>query len=85
MAACPTCNRPLATGARTCVYCAHGNTYQRRQELKVPEGTTKRPGGFAWGRALVGLLVVGAVVAYFTQPGFRAAIDGIISSIKAKF
>jgi hypothetical protein len=85
MAACPSCGRALAIGAQKCVYCAHGTTFQRRQELKVPAGSTQKPGGFRWGRALVVLLVLGAVAAYFTQPAFRASIDGLIGSIRAKF
>ena len=85
MAACPSCGRTLAVGAKKCVYCAHGTQYQRRPELKVPAGTLPKRGGFQWKRPLIVLLIVAAVVAYFTQPGIRAAIDGILSSIRAKF
>jgi uncharacterized membrane protein YvbJ len=85
MAACPNCGRALATGARTCVYCAQGTTFQRRQELKVPEGALKkRKRGLPWGMIILVLILLGAVAAYF-RPEVRPHVDGLIQRVKAFF
>jgi uncharacterized membrane protein YvbJ len=85
MAACPSCGRTLATGARTCVYCAQGNTYQRRQELKVPAGTLpKRRRGIPWGKILIVLLILVGVAVYYS-PAYNAKINGWFAYLKSQF
>ena len=84
MAACPDCGRALAVGARKCVYCAHGTQVQRRQELKIPPGTLPKRGGFPWRKAVLGLIILAAIGAYF-QPDIREKVDGFVRSLLARF
>lgn len=76
---CPSCGRTLAPGAK-CVYCGQGTKVQKRDQLVVPEGSTKRPsgGGFAWGKLLLLLIVAGAVAACFLHPELNAKIRSLI-------
>jgi hypothetical protein len=83
MAACPDCGRPLATGARRCVYCAHGTSFQRRDELKVPPGTLPKRGA-PWKKIVLGLLVLAAIGAYL-QPAVREKVDGVVRSLLSRF
>lgn len=86
MAACPNCGRALATGARTCVYCAQGTKFQRREELKIPEGTLKkRKRGLPWGKILLVLLVLGAAAAYMMNPNVKARVDNFFDNVKSRF
>jgi len=77
---CPSCGRPIATGAR-CVYCGHGTKVKPREELQIPEGTLpeRRGGsGFTWRRLLFFLILAGAVAACFLHPGLNAKIRSVI-------
>jgi hypothetical protein len=86
MAACPKCNRPLATGARTCVYCAQGNTYQRRDQLNVPKGATGyKKVGFPWGKLSLLLVVAVGIGIVATKPAARAWIMELVNKVKAFF
>jgi hypothetical protein len=86
MPACPKCNRPLATGARSCVYCAQGNPYQRREQLAVPKGATGyKKTGFPWGKLLLLLVVAVGIGAVATKPAARAWVMGLVDKVKAMF
>jgi len=75
---CPSCGRALAAGAK-CVYCGQGTQFKRREELKVPEGSTRRPtSSFPWGRLIVILILAGAVAAAFLHPELNAKIRSLI-------
>jgi len=78
---CPSCGRALAAGAR-CVYCAHGTTVKKREELVIPEGTTKSPGrrsfGFPWKTILVLLLLGGLATAVYRNPEWQAKFRELI-------
>jgi LSD1 subclass zinc finger protein len=76
---CPSCGRPLAQGAK-CVYCAHGNTFQRKETLTIPEGTVggHRKAPLRWGRLAFILILAGAVAACFLHPGLNAKIRSLI-------
>jgi hypothetical protein len=75
---CPSCGRALAEGAR-CVYCGQGTQFKKREELQIPEGTTKRPAtSFSWGRLIVFLILGGAVAAAFLHPELNAKIRALI-------
>ena len=80
---CPSCGRALAAGPRTCVYCAHGNTYQRKEQLKVPEGSTGYRKRTPWGRWVLVALVVAGVAAWFSPA--RVHILALIDKIKSLF
>ena len=84
MAACPSCGRALAVGAKKCVYCAHGTQVQRRQELKIPAGPLPKRGGFPWRKAIFAVIVLVAVGAYF-QPDIREKVDGFVRSLMSRF
>jgi hypothetical protein len=85
MAACPSCGRALAIGARTCVYCAKGNSYQRRQELKVPAGTLPtRRRGLPWGKILIVLIILAGVAVYYS-PAYHDKINGWFAYLKSQF
>lgn len=85
MANCPSCGRALATGARTCVYCAKGNTYQRPQQLKVPSGALpKRKKGLPWGKILIVVLVLVGVAVYFS-PEYNEKINGFFRNLMSQF
>jgi hypothetical protein len=77
---CPSCGRPLANNAK-CVYCAHGNTFQRKEQLTIPEGTVggHRKEPFPVGRLLFFLILAAAVAACFLHPGLNAAIRSLIN------
>lgn len=82
---CPQCGRPLAAGARTCVYCAHGTAPRRRDELAVPRSAmAPRKTAFPWGRILAVLLVVGAGLALL-QPEVRARALALLTQLKSYF
>jgi hypothetical protein len=75
---CPSCGRILANNAK-CVYCGQGTQVRKREELQIPEGTTKRPAaGFPWGRLVVFLILGGAVAAAFLHPELNAKIRALI-------
>ncbi|RPH48179.1 MAG: hypothetical protein EHM91_04665 [Planctomycetota bacterium] len=78
---CPSCGRPLATGAK-CVYCAHGTQFQRKETLTIPEGTVggHRRAPFPWGRLLFFLILAGAVAACFLHPDLNAKIRSLIGN-----
>jgi len=75
---CPSCGRPIATGAR-CVYCGHGTKVQPREQLQIPEGTLpeRRRSSTSWGGIVVFLVVVGLVAACFLHPGINAIIRSL--------
>lgn len=82
---CPQCGRPLAAGARKCVYCAQGNPYKRREELVVPRSAMaprKKP--FPWRTIVLVLLVVGAGLALL-QPQIRAQALALLAQMKSYF
>lgn len=83
---CPACGRPLATGAKKCVYCAQGSTYKQREQLAVPQGTVpeRGRGGIAWGRWILVALVVAGVLACMT-PSVRVHLQPIIDKVKSMF
>ena len=76
---CPSCGRPLASGAR-CVYCGQGTQFKRREELQIPKGTVPGRGGssFPWGKIVMLLVAAGAVAACFLHPGLNAKIRSLI-------
>ena len=75
---CPSCGRVLANNAK-CVYCGQGTQFKRREELQVPEGSTKRPPTtFPWGRIVVLLILAAAVAAAFLHPELNAKIRSLI-------
>lgn len=86
MNACPKCKRPLAAGARTCVYCAQGNPYQRRETLKVPQGSTGyRKAGFPWGKLGFFLVVAVGIGFALSRPEVRAWLKALIDRAKSFF
>jgi hypothetical protein len=77
---CPSCGRPLASGAR-CVYCGQGTKVQARQPLNIPKGTVPERGGksgFPWGKIVFFLILAGAVAACFLHPELNARIRSVI-------
>ena len=81
MAACPQCGRTLAVGARKCVYCAQGTSAPKRQELKIPPGTTGyRKRGAPWGWILLVVLVLVGVAVYY-RPEFHDRINAFVKSL----
>ena len=75
---CPSCGRPLASGAK-CVYCGQGTQVRQQQQLQIPKGTVpERRGSFPWGKLLMLLVVAGAVAACFLHPGLNAKIRSLI-------
>ena len=86
MAACPKCNRPLAQGARSCVYCAQGNTYARKDQIKVPQGATGyQKASFPWGKLAAFFVIVVGIGFAFTRPEFRTWLKGLIDLAKSSF
>jgi hypothetical protein len=81
---CPQCGRPLATGARTCVYCAQGNTYKRKEQLAVPKGTTEHRKSLHLGRWILLALVVAGVLACLT-PSIRVHLQPLFDKVKSMF
>ena len=82
---CPACGRPLATGARKCVYCAEGTKFRPPQQLAIPKGTVpehRKP--IHWGRWFLLLLVVAGVLAWFT-PALRVHIQPLIDRVRSMF
>ena len=81
MAACPQCGRTLATGAKKCVYCAQGSTFQRRQELQIPrDAMAKRKRGVPWGKILIVVLILVGVAVYY-RPEFHDKINTFVKSV----
>jgi hypothetical protein len=78
---CPSCGRAIASGAK-CVFCGHGNTYKRQEQLAIPKGTVPERGGgssFPWGKLVVVLILAGAVAACFLHPELNAKIRSLIN------
>ncbi|HLY08847.1 MAG TPA: hypothetical protein VKW04_05995 [Planctomycetota bacterium] len=77
---CPSCGRPLASGAK-CVYCAHGSQFKKREVLAVPQGTTKAPRksfGIPWKTILVLLILGGVAAAVWHHPEWQAQFRALI-------
>lgn len=77
---CSSCGRPLASGAK-CVYCGRGTEVKRREQLVVPEGSTKAPKrGFRlpWKTILVLLVLGGAAAAFVLHPELQAKLREMI-------
>jgi hypothetical protein len=75
---CPSCGRPLASGAK-CVYCGRGTQFLKREQLQVPEGSTRKPGSsFPWLRLLLFVIAACAVAACFVHPELNAKIRSLI-------
>jgi hypothetical protein len=77
---CPACGRPLASGAK-CVYCAGGTQFKRKEQLVVPQGTTKAPKkAFAmpWKTIFVLLLIGGIAFAVWHNPEWSAKFKELI-------
>lgn len=77
---CPSCGRPLASGAR-CVYCAQGTQFKKKEQLVVPQGTTKAPGkSFAmpWKTLFVLLILGGIAAAVYRNPEWMAKFKELI-------
>jgi len=86
MTACPKCKRPLAAGARTCVYCAQGSTFKPREQIKVPQGATGyRKPGFPWGKLGFFLVVVVGIGFALMRPEVRAWLKGLLDQAKSFF
>lgn len=82
---CPSCGRPLATGTKKCVYCAHGTKFQPRPQLAIPKGTVpehRKP--IHLGRWFLLLLVIAGVAFWFTPP-LRAMIQPLIDRVRSMF
>jgi hypothetical protein len=63
------------------VYCAQGNTYQRREQLKIPEGTLpKRRRGLPWGKIFLAILVLAGIAVYF-HPEYNEKIHAFLRSL----
>ena len=77
---CPVCGRALAAGAKKCVFCGDGTKFRAPQQLAVPKGSTRKPGGsFPWGKILFVLILGGAVAAAFLHPDLNAKIKELFS------
>lgn len=78
---CPSCGRALASGAK-CVYCAQGGTaYKKREQLNIPQGTTKAPKkAFAmpWKTIFVVILIVAGVMVVRQNPEWMAKFRELI-------
>ncbi len=77
---CPSCNRPLASGAK-CVYCGQGTQFKRKEQLAVPKGSTKPPKkafSVPWKTILVLLLLGGISVAVYKNPEWLPKIRELI-------
>jgi hypothetical protein len=77
---CPSCGRPLASGAK-CVYCGQGTQFKRKEQLAVPKGATKAPGrSFAvpWKTILVLLILGGLAMAVYKNPEWQAKVRELI-------
>ncbi|HEV3029675.1 MAG TPA: hypothetical protein VG457_19005 [Planctomycetota bacterium] len=67
---CPSCGRPLASGAK-CVYCGQGSQFKRKEQLVIPQGTTKptkKSFGIPWKTLLVLLILGGVAMAVARNP-----------------
>lgn len=85
MAACPKCGRALAPSAKTCVYCAHGNTYKPKEQLKIPQGTLpKRRKGLPWGWIMTVIAILAGVAVYY-RPEFHDKINAFFKSLLSQF
>ncbi|HLY74184.1 MAG TPA: hypothetical protein VKU80_08705 [Planctomycetota bacterium] len=77
---CPSCGRPLASGAK-CVYCGQGSQFKRKEQLAVPKGTTKAPGrsfGIPWKTILILLILGGLAMAVYKNPEWQAKARELI-------
>jgi uncharacterized membrane protein YvbJ len=80
---CPQCGRPLATGARQCVYCAHGTKARPREQISVPRSAmAPRKGGIPWRPIIIVAVIIGAFLVCMhsaVKPHLQPLIDGIKS------
>ena len=82
---CHSCGRALAGGARRCVYCGQGTEFRPREQLAIPKGTLpERKSAFPW-RAIVGALLLAALVVLALQPGVQAWAKGLWASLSSRF
>ncbi|HZE97782.1 MAG TPA: hypothetical protein VE981_12205 [Planctomycetota bacterium] len=78
--ACPSCGRALAAGAK-CVYCGQGTQFKKREQLAIPQGTTKPPKkalAVPWKTILVILVLGGIAAAVWHNPEWQAKFRELI-------
>lgn len=77
---CPDCSRPLAAGARKCVYCGHGTQVRTKPTMNIPKGPPSKPrrGQLPWGRILLVLLLAGAAAAALLHPELNAKLKSLL-------
>jgi hypothetical protein len=82
---CPQCGRALATGARQCVYCAHGTKVRPREQLAVPrEAMAPRKSAFPWGKLIIVGVILAAVVVCL-NPAVKPHLKPVIDRVKSLF
>jgi hypothetical protein len=72
---CPQCGRPLAAGARVCVYCGRGTRFRPKETLKIPPREARaRQGGIPWGKLLFWAILALAAAAAWATPQIRGLL-----------